>query len=297
MNGKDNPMKRRIHDLIGLALIGALFLIEIPRYAETLPDRSAFVSLGMGLLLSGGAFYTIETWGMLKRKRGTPKGTNRLLAMTFVLVIAAPVIMTPPMVALQRGDVTTIEVLASLGSYTEELIWLFIVTIIPVATGVFVAYARSLQYSGDELNEASSKQQVSQLEAAASQLRNQVKQLEVALEQQVARSEQQASQLKAALSEKEQQVSQLQAAAERAKQQVSQLESEREQQASQLEQLESEMVALTEQQSRFVCESCGQAFSSQAALNAHGPARCAEKLALEAKASGNGAKAPKERAA
>jgi hypothetical protein len=30
---------------------------------------------------------------------------------------------------------------------------LFIVTIIPVATGVFVAYARSLQYSSAELNE------------------------------------------------------------------------------------------------------------------------------------------------
>lgn len=145
-------MKRQIHDLIGLLLIGALFLIEIPRYAETLPDRSQLVAVGMGLLLSGGAFYTIETWGMLKRKRGTPRGTNRLLAMTALLVVAAPVIMTPAMVALQNG-VSTNEVLSALGDYTEELVWLFIVTVVPVATGVFVAYARSLQYSSDELNE------------------------------------------------------------------------------------------------------------------------------------------------
>lgn len=145
-------MKRQIHDLIGLLLIGALFLIEIPRYAETLPDRSQLVAIGMGLLLSGGAFYTIETWGMLKRKRGTPRGTNRLLAMTALLVLAAPVIMTPPMVALQNG-VSTNAVLSALGDYTEELIWLFIVTVVPVATGVFVAYARSLQYSSAELNE------------------------------------------------------------------------------------------------------------------------------------------------
>jgi hypothetical protein len=145
-------MKRQLHDLIGLLLIGALFLIEIPRYAETLPDQSQFVAIGMGLLLSGGAFYTIETWGMLRRKRGTPRGTNRLLVMTALLILVAPVIMTPPMVAHQNG-VSTNDVLATLGNYTEELVWLFIVTIIPVATGVFVAYARSLQYSSAELNE------------------------------------------------------------------------------------------------------------------------------------------------
>jgi len=36
-------------------------------------------------------------------------------------------------------------------------------------------------------------------------------------------------------------------------------------------------------QAGFTCESCGQDFASQGALNAHGPARCAKKLATNGK--------------
>lgn len=141
----------KIHNLLGRLLIAFLFLIEIPRYQATLPDDNTLVALGMGVLLSGGAYYIIESWGMLRRRGGTPpRGTNRLLTMTAILIVAVPVIMTPAMVA-DEHQIATIDVLSNLGAYLVEILWMCVITLVPVLTGIFVAYAQALQYSRSEL--------------------------------------------------------------------------------------------------------------------------------------------------
>jgi hypothetical protein len=164
-------MNRKWHDRLGLFLIAALFLIEIPRYQSTLPDHNAVVALGMGVLLAGGAFYCVETWGMLKRRAGSPPARLGWLArMVIVQIALAPIIMTPPMVAVQRG-LETREVLP--GGWL--ILWTAIVTLAPVMVGGMVAFARSLQYSSSDLRgsrvsqgEGRDNLEVSKMEASLS---------------------------------------------------------------------------------------------------------------------------------
>jgi hypothetical protein len=148
-------MNRTWHDRMGRWLILALFLIEIPRYANALPDPGeigAVVAVGMGVLLLGSAFYCVETWGMLKRRAGSPPARLGWLArMSLVQIVLVPAIMTPPMVA-QQLEVTVTDWLKRPLDDPALLLWTFVVTLAPVMVGGMVAFARSLQYSTDELH-------------------------------------------------------------------------------------------------------------------------------------------------
>jgi hypothetical protein len=143
-------MERKWHDRLGLFLILALFLIEIPRYQQTLPDHSALVSLGMGIFVAGGAFYCVETWGMLKRRGAkAPARTGWLGWMVVMQIVLVPVIMTPAFVAQEQG--TTVAELLPTPLLTA---WLVVVTAAPVVVGGMVAFARSLQYGREQLQTA-----------------------------------------------------------------------------------------------------------------------------------------------
>jgi hypothetical protein len=133
-----------------LFLIVALFLIEIPRYANTLPDHEALVAVGMGILLAGGAFYCVETWGMVKRSAPSTARIGWLAKMILVQIVLAPVIMTPPMAA-QQLDVSVSTWLKNPLADPMLFLWTFVVTIAPVMVGGMVAFARSLQYGKDDL--------------------------------------------------------------------------------------------------------------------------------------------------
>jgi hypothetical protein len=178
-------MNRKWHDRLGLFLIAALFLIEIPRYQSTLPDHNAVVALGMGVLLAGGAFYCVETWGMLKRRAGSPPARLGWLArMVIVQIALAPIIMTPPMVAAQR-DTTTEAILP--GAWLVA--WTAIVTLAPVMVGGMVAFARSLQYSSSDLRGSRVSQGEARVEPAEASLRAEVKRMEAIAAQGHARAD------------------------------------------------------------------------------------------------------------
>jgi hypothetical protein len=191
-------MTRKWHDLLGLFLIVALFLIEIPRYANTLPDHETLVAVGMGILLAGGAFYCVETWGMVKRSAPGTARIGWLAKMILVQIVLAPVIMTPQMAAQQLG-VSVSEWLKNPLADPMLFLWTFVVTIAPVMVGGMVAFARSLQYGkgdlkvgqGDHMGDAevkALKAKVRELEAsirsAESKHRARVQELEARVEQQ-----------------------------------------------------------------------------------------------------------------
>jgi hypothetical protein len=178
-------MNRKWHDRLGLFLIAALFLIEIPRYQSTLPDHNAVVALGMGVLLAGGAYYCVETWGMLKRRAGSPPARLGWLArMVIVQIALAPIIMTPPMVAAQR-DTTTETILP--GAWLVA--WTAIVTLAPVMVGGMVAFARSLQYSSSDLRGSRVSQGEGKVEPYEASLRAEVKRMEAIAAQANARAD------------------------------------------------------------------------------------------------------------
>jgi hypothetical protein len=177
-------MERKWHDRLGLFLIVALFLIEIPRYQSTLPDHNAVVALGMGTLLAGGAYYCVETWGMLKRRSHTPARTGWLAKMILVQIALAPVIMTPALVAQERG-----KQVADLLAEPLLVAWIAVVTLAPVAVGGMVAFARSLQYDQSELrssSKAGSSAQDATLKQAHDVLAKRISVLEAELSQQMA---------------------------------------------------------------------------------------------------------------
>jgi hypothetical protein len=147
-------MERKWHDRLGLFLIVALFLIEIPRYQSTLPDHNPVIALGMGILLAGGAYYCVETWGIVKRSAPNTARIGWLSKMVLVQIVLAPVIMTPPMAAQQLG-ISVSEWLKDPLAAPMLLLWTFIVTLAPIMVGGMVAFARSLQYSSSDLKGSS----------------------------------------------------------------------------------------------------------------------------------------------
>jgi len=231
-------------------------LVEVPRYYETLPDKNPFVSLGTGLLLATGSWYLVEMWGRLNRLGATaPKGTNRLLVMIGILICATPAIMAPALIA-REYDIPTVEVLKNLSIYIAELIWFSVITVIPIFTSACAAYANSLAASSADIRGTIASSN------ASKRLQAKFEQLQLANKQLVSSVEQYDSKLQAANEQHVLANEQLTLAQE-------QLQAANEQIKASIEQ----------QATAFTCESCEEPFSTQLALNAHGPKRCALKRA------------------
>ena len=249
---------KRINFLAFLGSMVILFgmLVEVPRYYETLPDKNPVVSLGTGLLLATGSWYIVEMWGRLSRRGATaPKGTNRLLVMVGILICATPAIMAPALIA-REYNIPTVEVLKNLSDYIAELVWFSIITVIPIFTSACAAYANSLAASTADIRGTIASSKITK------RLEAKVEQLELANKQLSSSTEQHDSKLRAATEQHELAIEQLASAQE------------------QLEAANEQIKASTEQQeAAFVCDSCGEPFNSQLALNGHSPKRCALKQA------------------
>jgi hypothetical protein len=196
---------------------------------------------------------------MLKRRTGSqPAQTGWLAKMILVQIALAPVIMTPALVAQERG-----KRVAELLSEPLLVAWIAVVTLAPVAVGGMVAFARSLQYEQSQLR-AGSTQQKTRLKQENAALSQQLSQLHSELEQLKASFDLAQSQHNPGLAAGGEPASQLEAGTEPAQPQHKPGLTAGGEPVSQLE-------AGTEPaQSQYECKyGCGEAFETVQARNSH----------------------------